>query len=90
MATPSAGPDDADNGSKESFWELARRVQAARKLIITTRAKIEKARSEEAYLKKRVEAAEQHAKELDQMIYKKRKTADKLKQTLRDAGHEEP
>ncbi|WAQ90825.1 hypothetical protein PtA15_13A224 [Puccinia triticina] len=52
MATPSAGPDDADNGSKQSFLELARRTQAARNLIIKSRAKIERHQSEEAYLKK--------------------------------------
>ncbi|OAV88379.1 hypothetical protein PTTG_08196 [Puccinia triticina 1-1 BBBD Race 1] len=60
MATPSAGPDDTDNGSKESFWELAKQIQATRKLIITSRAEIEKSKSEGAYLLKKIEVYAGH------------------------------
>ena len=87
MATPSAGPDDADNGSKESFWELAKQIQATRKLIITSRAEIEKSKSEGAYLLKKIEVCKQYAKELDQIHFKNKKIGDKLKKKLTDAGH---
>ncbi|WAQ92589.1 hypothetical protein PtA15_17A70 [Puccinia triticina] len=86
MATPSAGPDDADNGSKQSFLELAQQAQAARNLIIKSRAKIESHKFKEAYLKRKIKASEQHSKELDLIIHKKQIIADKLKQNSEMQG----